>query len=299
MDETARAEARRRTYLLLARLAIEGLTPSTVHLVRCVPAFEDVIGDVDADHWASEHHRVWSLELRPIASVLLTQEGRLMGAPADEADAGHRGTGFADRTGEPPDHLGVHLRWLSWLSAEPASEVGQRLALDLLLRWLPALVVSVGALSAPFATRVAELACELAVSHRAALPGEVPPPAPVEGIAATAGLQEFAASLTTPARLGVALCPAALRQIGTTLEIPTGFGARARTMAHLLRGAHDTEQLPDLMARLVQHVDAADAGYAALEVRGAPVAPWRRRLTASRGALSEAAGATTWACPPG
>lgn len=253
----------RRAYLLLAELVSKGVDHHRLPQLKQIEPLAEALGsDPDLDALAAAHHALLSLEVFPFEGVFLDPEGLV-----------------SART----DHLGVMLETLAEASPDEA-----RILLDEhLLRWLPAFVVAVRAHDAGFFRVVIDLALELVIAHRQSL-GE-PPVVHVDSPAwlddPSHDLRAIARFLTTPAQSGFFLSRRDIAALGRRLDVPVGFGGRARMLEHLWRGAGEYDAVGPLIDELIALVDTR--AYQELDDRLAPsIASWAVKLSATRAALS-------------
>ena len=296
--------ARGRAYDLLATGLTDGLRPDRVAHFRAVPALAPHIGtDPDPDGWASAHHTALSLEVPPYEGAFLSETGQL-----DDGEGLRQAYARGGLSGvpedQPPDHVGVELRFLAWLSGAEADAIldGQEDAraqvqdlassfIDAHLgRWLPALAVALQTSppTHPFFRELALLAAELVSSHRAQLPGPVAawslPPVPDLLSDPDTRLADLATTLTIPSLAGGMLSRAALAGIGRSAEVPKGFGSRALMLTNLMRSAAEYERLPEVLAGLGVVATGWSEAHAAL---GATV--WADRAQDTVGLLNRMA----------
>ena len=253
----------RRAYLLLAELVAKGVDEQRLaQLQRIEPLAAALGGDPDLDALAAEHHALLSLEVFPFEGVFLDPQGLVTA-----------------RT----DHLGTILETLAHASPDEA-----RVLLDEhLLPWLPAFIVAVRAHDEGFYRVVIELALELVLAHRESLGEPSAVPVEVPGLLDDPDhdLRAIARCLTTPVQSGVFVSRRDIAGLGRRIDVPVGFGSRARMLEHVWRGAGEYGAVGALIDELIALLDAR--GYQELDDRLAPwIAPWALKLSATRAALS-------------
>lgn len=292
MTPAESARARYRLYALLGRLVVEGVGPRTDATVRALPALAAALPEASDDERAAEHHRVWSLEVFPYESVFLGPSA-LLGERAPAVHASWAACGFSSRRADlEPDHLGLELACVAFLSAaeadalddgldaEPLRALQRRFLDDHLLRWLPAVQVAIRRCGAGFERAVVDLALELAQSHRGdPAPWELDP-VPLDLDDPGTGLARIARWLSVPAASGMFLSKAAIARIAARIEVPRGFGSRARMLQSVLFAAADHGRLPEV-------VGAIDEERAAWQVLGPP---WSDRLERTGEVLAQLTG---------
>lgn len=323
LDEARAAQARSLAYDLFARLLLKGPSSELMASMEAIPellqalARTDDSGEVDYERAAAEHFHLFGFNVFPYQSMFLDTDGRLGGPQSEQALSYYRQAGFnlSPRTpagrfaaGESPDHAGLELAFLSFLSGAEADALqdGERLHvlrirdlqrgfLDLhLLPWLPALVQAIGQQGSPFYTTLAGLSLELVFEHRAALGDGLPvgrpafalphPPALLED--EKTGLKDIAAYLLTPAYSGLYLSREDIARLGRGRNLPRGFGARLQMLSNLLRSAVAYDLLPNLLEDISSLVGEWQAAYRSHLETGTPWAPfaaaWLDRLQATK-----------------
>ena len=210
---------------------------------RPTPELQRVADSVEAGSLPpiAEHTEIFSLQLRPYASIYLSDDGRLGGEAKDRIAGFWRVLGL-----EPPrecDHLAVLLAFYAGLRAReqeaPSSSARERCAhlrtsflYEHLLSWAPPFLLKLDALGSAFYSRWAWL---LAAALQAdAEQSETPTtlslhmrsttPLPA---AADLDRESLVALLTTPARSGLLLTRADLTSAARHLGLAGRIGERA------------------------------------------------------------------------
>lgn len=311
------AVARSRTYLLLGRLFLRGVTAEVIDHVRaveplaqCLASFpDDDHGQVDLDEAAAAHHDVFGFNVFAYESTFLDETARAGGRVTERVSDFYRDAGFPIvETSDSPDHVGVELNFLGFLSKMEAEHDGSdagaarelsRVFLDShLLGWFPGLGHALGVHGHPFFGALGDVTAELLLEHRRALgPGEGDsdeashwqPSAGSEtrGLALLddpkTGLRDIAEYLLVPADAGIYLSRASIRALSRTKNLPAGFGTRANMLSNLLRSAADYGGLDHVTAGLLAHVDDTRQAWRAFadelpDVTGPIAEAWSSRL---------------------
>jgi putative dimethyl sulfoxide reductase chaperone len=320
------ARARSLAYNLFARLFLKGPSPSTVETIAAVPELEQALGkeqslaEITFEKAASDHFHLFHFNIFPYQSMFLDPEGNLGGKQSEQVLAYYRQAGFelspqspaaSLAAGESPDHIGLELAFMSYLShieaaAMPDDEQHlsdvrsrQRGFFDLhLLLWLPVLVQAISLQGSPFYKTLAELTQELAFEHYASLIGGTPvrqkafdlphPPAVLED--EKNGLGDIAAYLLIPAYSGLYLSREDIARLGRRRSLPRGFGSRQQMLTNLLRSSVEYDQLPALMGDLQALLDEWHAGYRSHHEEQTPwrhyAGAWLERLQATQTILN-------------
>jgi len=310
-----RAGAREHAYRLFARLYREGLSPGAREEVEGIPALAEALpAELSREAAAAEHHALFGLQVFPYGGVFLDFHGRVAGASADPVRSAIAWVGEpADLSGEAPDHVSRVLELLASLSArrDGGEEAGQGASAEAaeeatarvrglldghLLWWLPAFVLAVQEETLPFWSVVAELTLDAVVDHRSELPGVVPArgplPKPMVPAVGDEGpdLAGVARYLAAPARCGIYLSAATIRELGRARRLPSGFGSRLRLLKNLLASAIEYDGLGNLLRTLRAKIWTAEATYRDVAKRHPPVeavsAAWAERLEATDRLLS-------------
>ena len=128
---------------------------------------------------------------------------------------------------------------------------------------------------------------ELVLAHRESLGEPSAVPVEVPGLLDDPDhdLRAIARFLTTPVQSGVFVSRRDIAGLGRRIDVPVGFGSRARMLEHVWRGAGEYGAVGALIDELIALLDAR--GYQELDDRLAPwIAPWALKLSATRAALS-------------
>jgi nitrate reductase assembly molybdenum cofactor insertion protein NarJ len=228
----------------------------------------------------------FDLGVPPYASVFLEPDGGIGGATTLAVEGAILGAGLHPTTADvAADHLGVMLVHLGTLGQQRRHDEAAEFAARHLVDWLPALVVALDGVDAPFWRGVVELALELVrqeVVRR--LPRPVAPPeSPLAD--PKSGLREIAGFFATPSRCGLYLGRSDLLTIARSVELPAGFGTRRDRVETLLRAAAEYDVLPRLCAALDELVATRAARLLALGLAPDATAPWTARLDLTRTVL--------------
>ncbi|NUQ37872.1 MAG: molecular chaperone TorD family protein [Caldilineales bacterium] len=306
-SRAALAAARSHLYVLFGRLFRHGVTPDLLSDLRELPELAAHLADpFDADAAAAAHYRLLHFEVFPHESIFLHPDSLLGGEIAAAVHDFYQQAGFAPPADALPDHLGLELALLSFLTGAEAAAANdapvwqdwQRHFLDQhLLRWLPALVQAMGRQGHPFYTTLADLTLELALDHRAALGNDLPAAAPVFCLPpppdlladAKTGLAEIADYLLTPAFSGIYLSRDEIRRLAQAQGLPSGFGHRRRMLADLLTTASVYDGLDRLLAALQADLAGRQQDLAALATAHPGLAPllrpWQQQMAHTRQVL--------------
>lgn len=296
------SKARGHAYTLFGALMRQGPTGALRDYVAGLPELASTLPD-DEDEAAADHYEALHLAVHPFES-LFTGETRIVGGPeADRVTETYRRGGFEPDDESPaPDHIGVELGYLGWLSSRETAAIRagdahgvdklrghQRTFLDAhLLRWLVPLTVALSRQPRVLYVVIARLALELAATQRAGL-GDGPDGAAtalsdVPDVLARddTGLRDIAHWLLTPAFAGLHLGRHDIAALGRQLDLPRGFGDREQMLLNLMRTAADYDRIGDLADALGRLVAVWRCEYEA-RVDASPtlavyIEPWRDRL---------------------
>ncbi len=325
LREAQTAQARCIAYDLFAGLFLEGPTNATRDYIAAAPELEKALGGLeDPVQPAADHFHLFGFNVFPYQSMFLDIDGNLGGEQSERVLNFYRQAGF-DLTpnspssgyaaGESPDHIGLELAFLSFLSGAEADAIQdgeelhvhriQSLQRDFfdqhLLPWLPVLVQAVGQQGLPFYSELSRLTLELACEHRAALGEGVAvrqaafalphPPALLEN--EKTSLKDIAAYLLTPAYSGIYLSRDDIARLGRSHKLPRGFGGRTQMLSNLLHSAVDYDHLPVLISDLHAVLDIWQAAYQSFAEKEPAWRPsaqaWMERLQATRTILERVA----------
>ena len=244
-----------RSWGLLADLLQSGPEARRQDLMR-VEALARHLPEAGDEAEAAFHH-LFSVEVQPFASAVL-EPSRCLGG---ELTQGLWDT--MDEAGFHPDLEADHLATqLHFLAAAP-HEVARSFLAEWLLPWLPPVVVAVNEVDPGLYGQALTLVHDLGAHQAAGLPvRERLAPAPT---LEDPGLRDLAELLVTPTHAGFWLTHSSLGRLSQDLALPRGFGSRARVVETLLRSAVHRERLPELLARLQEHILATGTHLAALE----------------------------------
>ncbi len=329
LTETDAALARSRAYLLLGRLFLRGVTAEIIDHVHAVEPLAQCLaslggdgeGHVDLDEAAAAHHDVFGFNIFAYESTFLDETARAGGRVTEHVSDFYRDAGFPIvETSESPDHVGVELNFLGFLSkmeaehdgadAEAAREFSRAFLDTHLLRWFRGLRHALGVHGHPFFCALGDVTAELLLEHRRALgAGEgdqgdqsAPAGSDTRGVELLddpkTGLRDIAEYLLVPADAGIYLSRASIRALSRTKNLPAGFGTRANMMSNLLRSAADYDGLEHVTEALLAHVDDTRQAWLAFadelsDVTGPVADAWIARLDDTEqllGAIRDAAG---------
>ena len=286
------AEARSRGYGLLGNLLLRGLTTESLPRLRQTPLAGLVPEDADLDRLAAAHHRLLSMEIHPYASLFLTEDPAGCIDPIRDAA---RAAGFhIDAASARPDHLGIGLLLLSFLSGATADALAdnktditaqtealaQSFLSSWLIPWLAPLRAAVSAHDDGLWASVIATAAALAEDHWDGSGSlTLPESAPLLEASRT-DLRAIATFLLTPCRCGVYLSRADIGGLARGVSVPRGFGSRQQELTNLLRTSAEygelgalMHRLDGLMARRSEEMTSAFAGV------------WQARIEEARGVV--------------
>lgn len=293
LNDEESAKARSYAYHLLGKLFLEGLSEKTLEHVREIESLAatlDGFADgkstgtsgtaVDLDEAAADYQHTFGFNVFPFQSTFLDKTARAGGRETERVTDFYREASFpVVETAESPDHIGVELNFLGFLSkleheaddegAERARSYARRFLDEHLLRWLPALLLALRDHGQPFFTALAELTLETTLDQRRALqdasgrgaeegtaaicPFELPEPPGLLDDPKT-GLRDIAEYLLVPAHTGMFLSRDGIRALSRRENLPAGFGNRGIMMKNLLRSAADYDGLQEVTATLQEFV---------------------------------------------
>ena len=304
MGTIASCVARGRAYSALGAMLRTGPSEADRTWLESVEPLREAVAGQSVDALAAEHHRVTAFEVFPHEAVFWHPEG-LRGGPTVEACRVH-----LERLGmrvaeDRADHVGTTLGVLGLLSSAEAdaladgnAEEAQRMArcaaewIDVRGAWLPVVLVALQRVGSPLYGRIAELAGELLIAHRATLTSEAVGSAPALPAVPDlldeerTGFKHITRHLTLPALTGWWISKAEMSRIGLELGLPRGFDSRARMLENLWFTARDHERLPEMLAAFEETAASWDVALARFEVAGGGLAlatqAWRERLGQTR-----------------
>lgn len=259
---------------------------------RPTPELQRVADSVEAGSLPpmAEHTEIFSLQLRPYASIYLSDDGRLGGEARDRIAGFWRVLGL-----DPPrecDHLAVLLAFYAGLRAReqeaPSSGARERCGhlctsflYEHLLSWMPAFLLKFDSLGSGFYSRWSRLLTR--ALHRDAEQTETPTtlslhlrsttPLPD---AADLDRESLVALLTTPARSGLLLTRADLTSAARHLGLAGRIGERA-FMLEAMFSQRPGEVLSWFSSYLSEELDRRRAQQA----WGGLLAEWTIRLEAT------------------
>ena len=310
-EPAALAVARARAYTLFSSWIRYGLGAESIAHAEGLPELSEALepwrvsnGEWDLEAAAAAHQQVLGHEVFPVASAFLDPSGRAGGEVTRSLQDLLRNTGVRwDPTGEGPDHLGVLLDGLAFLSAAEAeahqdqsvsaarsvrAQATQLLQQGLLSWWAP-FAEAVRDEGEPFFARLVDLLEALLIDHGAGADAEANDEATAEAelflpellASPTCGLRDIAEYVTLPRSSGLFLSRRSIRDLARRLEVSVGFGTRSQRLETLLRSAAEGDRWPEGISLLIERVGSAEA-------RGAesPASePWIERLRKTREGL--------------
>ena len=299
------AQARSRAYNLLSQLWLDGLTPALYDHVSHIPELAAALpAQFDADRAAAAHQHLFGFSLFPFESLFLTRDGLVGGEASGRVQEAYFGFGFAPPADHAPDHLGLALAalafltgaeadaWRDGLDATAARMAGlqQTFLQQHLARWIAPVTIAVRRSGEPFYAQVAALTDQV-VSDHLATNMALPTLPPADGLSLDdpgTGLREIARWLLTPLDCGLVLTRDDLRALARAVDLPTGFGDRQQMLVNLLRAAGGYDLLPALVAQLRAVTAAWQAAYAErADAKPEMVRPWAARATVTAGLLGD------------
>jgi nitrate reductase assembly molybdenum cofactor insertion protein NarJ len=263
--------------MLLGRMAADELSIVTRFAGVDAPPREEI----EASYVAA-----FDLGVPPYASVFLELDGGIGGATTLAVEAAILGAGLHPTTADvAADHLGVMLVHLGALGQQRRRDEAAEFAARHLIDWLPAFVVALDGVDAPFWRGVVELALELVRQEVVRRPTRrvSAPQSPL--VDPKSGLREIAGFFAAPSRCGLYLGRSDLLAVARAVELPAGFGTRRDRVETLLRAAAEYDALPRLCATLDELVATRAARLLALGLAPEATAPWTARLDLTRAVL--------------
>jgi TorA maturation chaperone TorD len=303
--------ARSRSYDLFGRLALEGLTAEQLPYVEAIPELAATLPpQFEADEAAADHQHLFGFNVYPHESIFLDPAGLLGGPVAETVLLDRRQAGFAGQIdSDMADHLGQELRHLALLCDLEASarhnklnDVVRRMSglqrefLDRhLLRWLPALFLSIEKQGQSFYTALIHLLLDVSLAHRADLSStpaaEFFLPDPPELLAQKGtGLKEIAAYVLAPPYSGIYLSRDDISRLAREQELPRGFGNRQQMLLNLWRSAAAYDGLEANLDALQAFVSSWHDAYGHMATNphlGPFVAAWKTRSADTMSLLAE------------
>ncbi|MHC4235763.1 MAG: molecular chaperone TorD family protein [Planctomycetota bacterium] len=284
MSDRQIAEARSRTYQLLSQLYLHGVTARVLPFVQAIPELSAALPprvDQNLDEMAADHYDVLGKNVFAYESIFLDTEGLVGGRTTDSVLGFYRQSGFhlEPHNSEAPDHIGLQLLFLNWLTKALTDSPGVKMSrvrslqqqfLDQhLLRWLLPLVQAIRQQSHPFYTALTDLTRDMLLAHRADLSNALladrldfalPPTLPLLDDEKV-GLKEIASFLLIPAHNGVYLSREDIERLARRQRLPRGFGSRQQMLTNLLHAAVAYDSLDALLGDLSALLDDWRASY--------------------------------------
>jgi TorA maturation chaperone TorD len=256
-----RTEALARGYALLGRLLVQGASADELATLAAIPGLGDALDPTtDPDEVATQYVTAFDLGVPPYGSAFVDPSGHVGGPVTRAVGDDIAAAGLQPWTDEvAADHLGVLLGHLAAVVAVSESDA-RRFATQHVMSWLPAFVVALDSIDAPFWRDVVRFALELVAIQVADDRPSSPLGLPVSPDWLTApdcDLRTIASYLSSPTRCGAFLTDADLLRIGRALDLPRGFGPRRTRIETLLRSAAEY----DLVPRACEHLAATFERY--------------------------------------
>jgi hypothetical protein len=306
-----RARARSAAYSLLSRLFLIGMEEELRPALEAIPEFAALLADRPAaseDSWSADHYAVFGVNIFPFESCFLGSDGLVGGVFANQVEAVYHQHGFDSPQADSPDHIGVQMGYLAWLSeceslawqagdsadALRWQEAQKRFLEDHLLRWLITCTQAIREHGHPLYSAAAEMTLALVMDHRAGANDDLLAPPFEFGLPESplalddekTGLWEIAGHLLLPAHSGMFLSREAISQMGRQHGVPRGFGDRRTMLVNLMESAAGYGQLEAVAASLIAIADGFAAAYEAARSAPAPLpaiaSVWQARLSATR-----------------
>lgn len=318
MNQAELAQARHRTYALLSRLFLQGLTAEVTPIVKQLPLLAEALPSgwetntavravrAMRDQLQATHYSLFGLNLFPHETLFLTAERELGHATTQRVAQTYHDAGFRGDWSDGADHVGHELAFMAFLCGAEAdawrdgqnmiaAQIQQRQADFLqghLLRWVVPLAIAIeqNEPEGRFFTAVAGFMCDFVADHTAVdtpPPDLLPPPNLLDD--PDTRLKDIARYLLVPAYTGLVLTKASLNKIGRALDLPRGFGTRQQMLVTLLEGAGRYEQWLALIAALEEEVAWWDTAYGRVTTPPLDIytRPWVTRLQETRVNLAQ------------
>lgn len=310
-SESQLALARSRTYRVLGRLALEGLTSDLLSIVEAIPELNKVLPEpFDADQAAADHHQLFRFNVFPYEGIFLDPSGLLGGPIAEGVLADYRLASFGeDLSSDAADHLGQELNFLGLLTDLEALAIKQGLPDDTqrfrerqrdfldrhLLCWLLPLVTAVKQQGHAFYSNFLQLILDLIQTHRSDLAPEPTggcswPEPPALLTKENTSLKDIADYLLAPVYSGIYLSRDDIGRLANRRELPRGFGSRQQLLLNLWRSAVTYEQFKTILGDLQLLVDEWLVVYDQMGTESVLrpfVLSWRNRAEDTRGLFAE------------
>jgi len=238
------------------------------------------------DEWAADHYQVFGMEVFPFASVFLTAEAQMGGAPLEWAAEFYRRSGWYPKT--QPDQACAMVRFLDQEIPKDREAAGEFLSAQV-LTWLPVFGLALMQLQHPFFSPLGKRLNEVlatCVRELQPSPFEIPLQHLTPEFLADPeqGLKEIAHRMLAPALCGVYFSRVDQLQIAHALELPVSFATRSQIMPSLWYASVDYHKQGELVQALSHFVEGWIQGLQALP---APLAPWLTPwVVASQGTLA-------------
>lgn len=308
--------ARARAYELFAELFTLGISESNLEYVKLIPELRVDIGEDNdnqqADPRESDHYDIFGKNIFPYESIFLDKEMNLGGEIAESVSDYYHRIGFAPPSTENPDHIGVELSALAYLSRieielqdNPGSNetiFNRESQIELLdrhiLQWLPMLHRSLIGQQNQFYISLCDLTMELLLDHHAILNERglgISTVAVDESFTiledSKTSLKDIAIYLLTPASSGVFISQAEISRIAKQLELPRGFGNRVQLLNNLFRTAISFDTLPKVLDEIKEILISWSDYYDQLSERNGVLSPlvdkWSSKISNSKRVISQ------------
>jgi hypothetical protein len=263
--------------LLISHLFFTGLTEEMLNAGWDMSVFVDDLPE-SAIEGQSLHAEVFLHQLPPFMSIFVSATQYPDLTIREQIVRRYKSygvDGLMQSNSSVADHIGALLNAFTALieqqvdaleqGDEPgAKKIGQRsqqLLRESILPWLPPFYLALTEVSPGFYAQWLEM-----FLLRIQTEGMLPKPGlqrsfvkPFDAISdPETGMRQIREWLLVPSRCGVYLTPKMLRQMGSILELPSGFGRREEMLDNLLRSAGEYDKLDEILALLVDHF--ADCG---------------------------------------
>jgi putative dimethyl sulfoxide reductase chaperone len=280
-------------YELYSRLILQPFSRNlqsdlSINLNKSVPSLPQKPTQLETDdQWEALHYSIFGLEIQPYAGAYLHPKGLVGGDQTERALQLCTELGIKiDLTADSIEHLGRQLQLLSMLTKSNVHNITALQLLDeLLLPWLPVILVAIQRYGQPFYSDLSQEIWQLIDEHRQYFEKPLSTSSPKkEGLLSDpkTGLKQVAQYLLTPVRCGCYLSRSSIGSIARDLSLPRGFGSRYQMLESLLFSAVDQELIPSLMDRIKKEIADWEKQYISLEVEAEKLAPslggWKKRI---------------------
>lgn len=302
------AQARSYSYHLLGTVFLQGVHDGNISQLRALPTLASQLKAFPSDesiaaglgpeaqevfdHAAADHQHWFGFNLFPFQSIFLSEDCRVGGDQTHAVLEAYQKSSFPIATkGDSPDHIGVMLYFLGFLSQReaqgwdqnnpPAVQAAQAASLEFLdthlLEWLPPFVVALRQTQHPFYSLLGDVLWALVLEHREQLGSES---SQKVGVALGQGdgssflehektsLRDIAAYCLTPFKSGWYITRDTIRTFSREQEAPAGFGGRQLMLHNLFRSAVEYEGLPAVLTSMQRYTNEWVGAYQSLDDQG-------------------------------